>query len=238
MEKMRLVIASGNGHKIEEIAAILAGAGLSHLQVVGMKSLGRSAPDIDESADDFAGNALLKVQGVSKWLAHEFPGSRDLVLADDSGICIDRLGGQPGIHSARFAGSNKAGEEQDRENNKKVIHELERLGHRSSGAHYEVVLALMCTWKDLLLPTENTFLKKEESERGGALLVRGRCDGEFRSVPQGERGFGYDPHFWLSEESRSFAELGQEEKSKRSHRGQAMRALIRLLAALSGQITS
>ncbi len=221
---MRLIVASGNAHKIAEIAAMFRSGGLDTLDVVGMKSLGEP-PEIVESARDFRGNALLKVQGISRWLAQTGScGGRtaadDWVLADDSGLCVHALGGRPGVHSARFAGEDAT----DQENNQRLVEELQTQGLDASPGHYEVVLALGRVCTPLEAPPSIAVDRHK-----GVLLVSGRCDGEVRCTARGEGGFGYDPHFWVDDGARTFAELSQDQKAPRSHRGQAMRELITLL---------
>ena len=99
----RIVIASGNAHKVSEIEAMLAEAGVG-LEVVGMKAAGEP-PEIEETATTFGGNAALKAEGIAAWLREGGGAGDDLVLADDSGICIDAFDGAPGVYSARYAGS-------------------------------------------------------------------------------------------------------------------------------------
>ena len=220
----RLVIASGNRGKIVEIEAMLAAAGLGDLEVAGMKALG-DPPEIAETADSFTGNACLKAAGIACWLRDELGSTDDLVLADDSGICVHALHGAPGVRSARFAGEHAT----DEQNNRKLVESLAGLGLDASPAHYEVILALGTTGAPLEAPAVDGV---EVDSFDGLLCVHGRCDGVVRAQARGSGGFGYDPHFWIDDARCTFAELSRSEKAARSHRGQALRRMIDVLRAL------
>jgi XTP/dITP diphosphohydrolase len=215
----RIVIASGNRHKIDEIAAMLREAAPA-LEVSGMAEFGE-APEIEESADTFSGNAALKSLGIAAWLRERGEGANTLVLSDDSGICIDAFDGGPGVYSARFAGPAA----KDADNNAKMVAELEARQISSSAAHYACVLSLArVDGVALGLPMPESgegdiYLEAE------TLCIEGQCFGEVRTVARGDGGFGYDPHFWVDQRSRTFAEFSQAEKATRSHRGAAMRLL-------------
>ncbi len=209
----RIVVASGNAHKVAELERMLRGC-VPGLEVVGLRGLGE-APEIDETADDFAGNARLKAEGIAAWLRGKGEAGDTVVLADDSGVCVDALDGGPGVRSARFAGERAS----DEDNNAKLVAELRARGRDTSPGHYRCVLALTRVdgqpWPDL-------DARSREFE--------GRWDVELRVQRRGTGGFGYDPHAWLPG-ARTVAELAPDEKAACSHRGQAMRAL---LAWLSG----
>jgi XTP/dITP diphosphohydrolase len=221
---MRLVIASGNAHKVAEIGEMLATAAVD-LEVVGQKDLGEP-PEIAETADSFAGNAVLKARGIAGWLDQEGETGSDLVLADDSGICIDAFDGGPGVHSARFAGSNAT----DEDNNARMVGDLEAQGLDRSAAHYVCVFALArVDGGPLRVPTLDGVHPVEDT-----LCIEGRCHGYVRTIRRGEGGFGYDPYFWVDEDARTFAELSREDKAERSHRGAATRILVGVLQKLLG----
>ncbi|MEM9455871.1 MAG: non-canonical purine NTP pyrophosphatase [Myxococcota bacterium] len=227
----RLVVASGNAHKVVEIERILAGAAPG-LEVRGQRDFG-VPPSIEETADDFAGNARLKAEGIAAWLRDRLRdpvrdpkhGPRQgvgldgatAVLADDSGVCVDVLDGAPGVISARFAGEPC----DDAANNAKLVQELEARGCSASPGHYRCVLALVrvdgARW-----PGEDT----------ACLFFDGRWDVELRVDRRGTGGFGYDPHAWLTD-GRTVAELSPDDKAAVSHRGQAMRALVAWFRGLS-----
>lgn len=126
------------------------------------------------------------------------------VIADDSGLEVAALGGAPGVHSARFAGHHG----DDAANNEKLVRELTARGRNESPADYRCALVF-------------------EDTDGTAIAADGCCDGTVRTVPRGTGGFGYDPYFYLDE--KSMAELTPAEKDAVSHRGKALRALVREL---------
>lgn len=221
---MRLVLASNNRHKVRELAAMVARASqpaVRALEVVSLADLPEygAPPIVDETAATFDGNAVLKADGVATWLRLCGAPREDLVLADDSGICIDAFGGAPGVHSARFAGPNAS----DDDNNAKLVAELEARGLSGSEAEYVCVLALRHVGGrtiDFTLPDSTSIYMRD-----GCLCIEGRCSGNVRTVRAGDGGFGYDPYFWIDGDTRTFAQLRPEEKSQRSHRGAAMRRL-------------
>lgn len=212
----RLWVASGNPHKVAELRRML-GAAVPGLEVLGLRDGSPqwgSAPEIDETADDFAGNARLKAEGIAEWLRTRGEAGDSVVLADDSGVCVDALDGAPGVHSARFAGPRAS----DADNNARLVSELRARGLPASRGHYRCVLALTRVdgepWPD---------------PGGRSRLFEGRWDVELRVERRGTGGFGYDPHAWLlgdPEGGRTVAELSPDEKAACSHRGHAMRALL------------
>jgi len=203
----RIVVASGNAHKVRELAAMLAEAP-TPVQVVGLEAY-PDAPSVPETADTFEGNAALKAQGIAEHLASVAEAGETAVLADDSGICVQALNGAPGVYSARFAGS----EATDADNNAKLVDALRGLGRTSSPAYYACVLALC---------------RVDGAPLAGARMLHfeGRWNVEVRIEARGGGGFGYDPHAWTEAGSRTVAELSDDEKAARSHRGVALRALL------------
>jgi XTP/dITP diphosphohydrolase len=198
----RLVVASGNPHKVAELRELLEAA-IAELEVVGLDRWA-DAPTIDETADTFAGNAELKARGIAEWLASRGEDPHTWVLADDSGICVDALGGDPGVRSARFAGAGAS----DADNNRRLVQELRSRGLDRSAAHYACVLALVRV--------------------GGGAVHRfeGRWDVQVRVHARGSGGFGYDPHAYLDAGARTVAELDRAAKAEVSHRGRALRNLV------------
>ena len=176
----RLVLASGNQHKVGELARLVAAAGLP-LRVEAAGELG-ALPAIVEDAPTFLGNALLKARGFAEWLVGRGVAGDALVLADDSGLCVDALGGAPGVYSARFAGPGAG----DRANNARLVEALAAIGLDRSPAHYVCVLALVRVDGGAL-----------PGAAEGARWFEGRMDGEVRAAARGGGGFGYDPHFWI-----------------------------------------
>lgn len=193
---MRLVLASGNPGKLREMRALLAPLGY---EVVAQAELGIA--EAEEPHDTFVENALAKARHASR--ASGLP-----ALADDSGLCVDALGGAPGVHSAYFAGREGGREERDARNNAKL---LARLGGKRK-AHYRCVMALVRSAND-----------------PAPLIAEGRWDGEIARAPRGANGFGYDPLFLVPGRGMTAAELSDEEKNQLSHRA---RAVAQLLAAL------
>ena len=217
----RLVLATGNPHKVEELAAIVRAAGLA-LEVRSARSLG-PAPAIAEDQGSFVAHALVKALGIAVWLKERGEPGATLVLADDSGLCVAALDGLPGVDSAIFAGPQG----DDVANNAKLVAELRARGLSESPAHYVCVLALTRV-DGAPLPA---LPGSEPGPSPAVRLFSGRWDGAVRTEPRGAGGFGYDPYFWPAGSERSSAELPAHEKNARSHRGQAT---TRLLAALSG----
>lgn len=235
MSARRVIIASGNAHKIEEIAAMFAAAA-PELQVVGIKQCaeakaGEALPDIEETATTFSGNAALKSMGYASWLRERGAAGDDLVLADDSGICLDALGGEPGVYSARFSGPDAT----DPKNNAHACARLAELGLEASPAHYACVLSLARVDGQ---PVHIPMPESGEGDmylEGPSLCIEGHCSGVFRVESRGEGGFGYDPHFWVDEGARTFAELTPAAKAARSHRGAAMALLMDQLEKILAQ---
>ena len=189
-----LVLASGNPGKHAEIQALLAPFGT---RVVTQVELG--IIEADEPHDSFLENALAKAH-------HACIATRLPALADDSGLCVDALGGAPGVHSARYAGEPRS----DLRNNEKLLAEMS--AHRDRSAHYECVLVLMRGPGD-----------------ARPLIAQAQWRGTIAPQPRGSGGFGYDPLFLPEGRDRTAAELDPEEKNRISHRGQALAKLLELL---------
>jgi XTP/dITP diphosphohydrolase len=190
----RLVLASSNTGKLREFGELLAPLGI---EVVAQATLG--VADAEEPHATFVENALAKARNAA-WHA-QLP-----ALADDSGICVAALGGEPGVHSARFAGEPKS----DPRNNAKLVALLK--GQPDRRAHYYCVVVLV-----------------RHGDDPEPLIVEGRWHGEVIDTPRGKGGFGYDPHFLLPDLGRTAAELEPHEKHAVSHRGKALRRLLTLL---------
>ena len=196
----KLVLASSNPGKLREFEALLAPLGM---EVVPQASLGVS--DAEEPHGTFVENALAKARHASR-------STRLPALADDSGICARALDGEPGVHSARFAGEPPPGstpgrEAQDARNNKKLIKLLSDKDSRR--AHYYCVVV---------------FLRHAEDPE--PVIAEGTWAGEIVAEPRGANGFGYDPHFFLKDFGKTAAELDPEQKNLVSHRGKALRRLL------------
>jgi XTP/dITP diphosphohydrolase len=189
----KIVLASNNPGKLREIRALLP------MEVVLQSEL--AIPEADEPHATFLENALAKARHASR--AAGLP-----ALADDSGLCVDALGGEPGVNSAYYAGRDGNREERDQRNNKKLLAALSS----ERKAYYCCVMVLV---------------RRPEDPR--PLVAEGLWHGEIARAPRGANGFGYDPLFLVPELGRTAAELDPEEKNRLSHRG---RALARLLENL------
>lgn len=191
----KLVIASHNKGKIEEISRILAPLNIKVVSAVDL-----NLPDVEETGETFTENACQKAIGLAK-LSGEF------CLADDSGLCVDALGGRPGVYSARYAPNRDFDKGID-----KLLAEMEQVGATNRDAHFSCVMALA---------NPNTL----ECE-----VFEGRVNGKIITQKSGNGGFGYDPVFVPVEgDGRTFAEMSAEEKAKISHRGRALEAFVRSL---------
>src|SRR5205823_303816 len=194
---MKLVLASGNPGKVREIEAI-AGASL---ELMLQSTLGIA--EADEPHASFVENALAKARHASR--AAHLP-----ALADDSGLCVEALGGEPGVHSAYYAGREGSREERDARNNAKLLAEL---GAERS-AYYCSLMVLV---------------RRPDDPR--PLIAEGIWRGEIARAPRGTNGFGYDPLFLLPALGKTAAELSPAQKNRISHRALALRKLLELLYA-------
>ncbi|MBE5808601.1 MAG: RdgB/HAM1 family non-canonical purine NTP pyrophosphatase, partial [Clostridiales bacterium] len=167
--------------------------------VVTMREMGLTL-DVDETGETFEENALLKAQALMD-VAH------CATLADDSGLCVEALGGRPGVHSARYCGVHG----DDEANNRLLLKELENVPEPRR-AHYGAAIALCRPGHE-------------------PIIVYGRCDGEILREYRGEGGFGYDPLFLSNDLGVTFAEADPEAKNRVSHRAAAIRALLEQLEA-------
>jgi XTP/dITP diphosphohydrolase len=210
-----LVVATTNRHKTDEISRFLSGLvlpGNGRLRVASAAVLPPGeAPE--ESGATFAENARLKALACAGRAMRLPPGARPAwVLADDSGLSVDALGGEPGVRSARYAGPGAT----DAMNKRKLLEALRGVPRGARGAEFACALAVV----DL-----------EAGEAGRvAFTAEGRCRGEILLEEQGAGGFGYDPLFLVPGVGRTFAQLPEEEKNRVSHRGRALRALRERLA--------
>jgi len=190
----RLVVASGNAGKLREIGEILA-----PLAIEAMPQDAFGVSEAEEPHQTFVENALAKARHAARHTG--LP-----ALADDSGLCVAALGGEPGVHSARFAGEPK----DDARNNALLVERLQGVADRS--AHYACVMVLV-----------------RHADDPEPIIADGRWHGEIIDTPRGAGGFGYDPYFLVPSFGRTAAELGAAEKNAISHRGRALRRLLELL---------
>lgn len=186
-----IMIVTGNMGKAKEFEKMFAKAGY---QIKTMKDF-PELPEVQETGQTFEENARLKAETIANIL--QCP-----VLADDSGLTVDALGGMPGIYSARFAGEQKS----DASNNAKLLHELTDVADENRTAQFHCTLVFAAPQKE-------------------SLVVEGIWNGRIARIPRGENGFGYDPLFIVDGLEKTSAELTPEEKNEISHRGQAMKKL-------------
>jgi XTP/dITP diphosphohydrolase len=197
----KLVLATHNGGKIKEFERLLAEFA-SDVQVLGLRDF-PDMPDIPETGKTFIENSLLKARGICEFT--KLP-----TLADDSGLCIDYLNGDPGIYSARWSGVHG----DDAANIAKVLSQLEGVQPADRSAHFVCEVALV-------FPS------------GHELTESGKLSGFITLSPRGSAGFGYDPIFQPVGSDLTLGELAHGEKDKISHRGIAMRAMApRILESL------
>ena len=188
MGRVTLLVGSKNVMKAEEMRRLLADL---PLRVISLQDLPEELPPAQESADDFIKNAEAKALHYAKLTGL-------LTVADDSGLCVDALGGAPGVRSSRYAGP----EQDDRRNIQKLLQELQEINDRN--AHFICAIALS---------TPDSVL----------FSLISSCYGRIATRPAGSSGFGYDPIFIPKNHSRTFAQMRPEEKDRISHRGRALR---------------
>lgn len=189
-EKVRLVVASGNKNKLREIAEIF-----TEFEVVSQKQMGFDE-DVEETGLTFVENALIKARAAAKAL-------NEIVLADDSGLCVDALSGAPGVFSARYCGYHG----DDEKNRKVLLQNMEGITDRK--AHFTSAIALV-------FPD------------GKELVAEGHTYGEILHEETGDGGFGYDCLFFSDDLQKSFGVATAEEKNRVSHRFRGLQAMLKL----------
>ena len=190
----KLVLASNNQGKLKEFNELLSTVGFSvHPQGEF------NVPEAEEPFHTFVENALAKARHAARLTG--LP-----ALADDSGVCVNALGGARGVFSARYAGEPKS----DARNNERLIADL--AAQEDKSAYYYCVLVLV-----------------RHADDPQPVIADGRWNGEMIATPRGAGGFGYDPYFYIPSLGKCVAELAPEEKNRLSHRGQALRALVEKL---------
>jgi XTP/dITP diphosphohydrolase len=191
---VQLVLATRNAKKLAELDRLLVGAGLD-VEILGSDAFG-DLPEIEETGSTFAENSLIKARAVSTHTGL-------IAIADDSGLCVDALDGQPGIYSARWAGQGAT----DESNLALVLEQIRDIEPARRTAHFACAAALV-------LPS------------GEEYVVQGQVNGVLLTQRRGVGGFGYDPIFLPDGCDITTAEMTSEQKDAISHRGQAMRALV------------
>lgn len=183
---MKLVLASKNPKKLKEMREILS---QFDIEVCLQSEVGIDI-DVEETGTTFEENSMLKAKAVME--ASGLP-----AIADDSGLCVDALGGAPGVYSARYGGEGL----DDIGRYRLLLENMRGMGPRTA----KFVSVITCYFSD-----------------GEVLTARGECPGTIAFAPQGDNGFGYDPIFWLPSLKKTFAQLSAEEKNSISHRGRAL----------------
>lgn len=191
---MKLIVATNNAHKLKEIKSILGG---EFEEILSLKEAGAELK-AEENGSTFEENAIIKARGVGA--------SSMAVLADDSGLCVEVLGGAPGVKSARYASEGEENAD-DASNRRKLLKEME--GKEERKAKFVCAVALL--WGEELY------------------TVEGETEGRILTDERGERGFGYDSIFYSDELGKSFGEAEEEEKNGVSHRGRALKKLLEKL---------
>lgn len=199
----KIVLASRNQHKLIEIRRMLAD---TNVELVGLDEIAPDGPELAEDEDSFLGNARSKAQQAAAIAG--LP-----ALADDSGLEVDALDGEPGIHSARFAGAHG----DTAANTALLLERLQGVADEERSARFRCVIVLV----------------DPEDPEDGEIFFDGTCEGRIGRKPRGEGGFGYDPVFFLPERGVTVAQLSDHEKDEISHRGQAVARLRSYLLSTS-----
>ena len=190
-----IIIATKNRGKVRDFEQLFSKKGIKVKSLLDFPDL----PDVEETGTTFIENAVIKAESIVNELNKP-------VIADDSGLSVDVLGGEPGVYSARYAGPNK----NDEENIQKVLHELKGVPSAKRTGRFHCALALA-------IPNGKTH------------VVEGTCEGLITNEPIGDRGFGYDPVFFVKEKGKTMAELTNEQKNEISHRAKALQKLVPLV---------
>ncbi|MEI6405032.1 MAG: RdgB/HAM1 family non-canonical purine NTP pyrophosphatase [Actinomycetes bacterium] len=195
-----IVLATRNQHKLVELERIVASAGLD----VELKSVADfpGAPEVEETADTFEGNALLKARALAEFTGHS-------AIADDSGICVDALDGKPGIYSARWSGATG---DVDRANLELVLDQTKDVSDDLRGAQFVCAAAYV-------------------GADGREFTTRGTVSGMLLRAPRGTNGFGYDPIFLPDGFQITTAQMTAEQKDSISHRSKALAQLVQLITS-------
>jgi len=192
MNRRKIIVASGNKHKIEEIKKILDGL---NLDIISKNEVGLKDIEVIEDKDTLEGNAIKKAKEIAELVD-------GIVLADDTGLFVDKLNGEPGVYSARYAGEDA----NDLNNNKKLLNKLEGLNLEDRTAEFRTVIAIVL---------EDKTVK----------TLTGICKGKIALERKGNNDFGYDPLFIPEGYNETFAEMPQKTKNDISHRANALKKL-------------
>lgn len=196
----KMILASSNAHKMEEIKKILD---KFNINLISMADAGLENFEIIEDGDTFEENSMKKAVTILEELGID-------TIADDSGLMVDKLGGRPGVYSARYSGENANADT----NNEKLLLELEGIPLEERTAKFVCVISIAF-------------------KNGEKLIVRGECPGKIGFEKKGSNGFGYDPLFIVDDYGKTFGELGSDIKNKISHRAKALEKLEKVFLEIS-----
>lgn len=197
---IEVVLASRNKKKISELQTLLSSVSNLNVKVLSLDDIGFFG-EIEETGTTFEENSVLKA---SVPVAYGYIG-----IADDSGLMVDALGGEPGVYSARYSGEGAT----DAQNNEKLIDRLRDVSEEKRTARFVSVVSCVCP-------------------DGRKLSVRGECEGAILHKGRGNGGFGYDPLFFHEGIGKTFAEMNSEEKNSISHRGKAMEKFLEIFPSV------
>ena len=190
---MKIIAATKNKNKLREFGEILKG-----FEIISQEEAGIDI-DVEETGTTFEENSLLKAQAI-------FEKTGIAAIADDSGLCVDALGGEPGVYSARYGGEGLDDEGRVR----LLLKNMENIPKEKRGAKFVCAITLV--------------------DSCGIITAKGECAGEIAYKPQGENGFGYDPVFYMPEYKKTTAQMSPDEKNAVSHRGKALRIFAKKIA--------
>jgi XTP/dITP diphosphohydrolase len=193
-----VIIATKNNGKAREFEALFAPKGVMVKTLLDFPEV----MDVEETGKTFRENAVLKAEEICRQF-------NKMVIADDSGLCIDALNGEPGVYSARYAGNEK----DDEANIEKVLEKMKGIPLPERTAHFHCTLAVAVPGQE-------------------PIVVEGRCPGLITEEKKGEKGFGYDPIFYVPALQKTMAQLEKEEKNKISHRADALTQLSPIIEKL------
>lgn len=195
----RVVLSSGNKHKISEIKSIL---GEFNLEVISKNDIGYADFEVEEDGDTLEENSMKKAMELWKKTG-------DIVIADDTGLFVEYLNGEPGVYSARYAGEDATYDD----NNRLLLQKLENVPSDKRKAYFKTVVSII-------------------DSKGNSFRVEGVCKGEIGIEPIGDNGFGYDPIFIVEGLGKTFAQMTDSEKNTHSHRGKAVRNLKNIIGEI------
>lgn len=193
----KIVLATNNSHKIQELKNISKELNIEFLT---KSEIGQGDFDVEETEETLKGNALLKAKGLKKLIGDY------IVISDDTGLFVDYLNGEPGVHSSRYSGEDH----NDEKNKEKLLENLKDVSLENRNAHFKTVIAMVEDGKD-------------------DIIVEGVLKGKIAEEERGTEGFGYDPLFIPEGYDKTFSQMGIDEKNKISHRYRALNALIEKL---------